>query len=334
MEKVAFISGASVIYWSSIVQAIAIAAGACAYVGLYVKKSKNSIAAALSVPLAIVLSALLGRLIHWYGRADSYTGFAAAMTDYSWGSFALMGAFFGCFLTAILLRLLRVSKNLPQMLDCAVIGLGVAIAVGRLSFFFNASDRGMIVPESWGIPFAYPVTNPVSGLVENRLATFLLQGLVTAAITLGLLLYSGMMQGKKRKLGQGDICLLFLSYYCCSQVLFDSTRYDSLFMRSNGFVSIVQILSAVTLVAVMVLFTVAMLSNGMKKRVIVLWVLFLAFTGGAGFMEYYVQRHGDSAGFAYTVMGICLCVMALIITLARHFGFRSASKKKKGKFLR
>lgn len=331
MEKVAFISGDVCIYWSSIVQCLAILAAGCAYLSLYLKKSKNVLAAAFSIPMAIVLSAVIGRLVHWYARTDSYASFAAAMSDYSWGSFALIGVFFGCFLTALVLRIIRISVNMPQMLDCAAIGVGVGIAVGRLSFFFNASDRGLVVPSSWGLPFAYPVTNPVSGLVENRLATFMLQSLAALLIVVILLVF---FSGKKKGARQGDIFLLFLGYYSCTQVLLDSTRYDSLFLRSNGFVSIVQILAAVALVGVMVVFSLPVILNGKKVQFAVLWLLFLAAVGAAGYMEYYVQRHGDAAAFAYTVMGIGLTVAALVLTAARALGLRAESKKKKGKFAR
>ena len=329
MEKIAFISGGTFVYWSSIILALAAATAALAFLALYLGKSGNPFAAFLAVPVAIVLSALLGRMVHWYCRADGYPSFAAAMTDYSWGSFALMGIFAGCLLTGVLLRVLRISRNLPQMLDSAALAGGVGIAVGRLAFFFNSSDRGLIVPDGWGLPFAYPVTNPVSGLVENRLATFLLQGIVTGIIVLALLLYIAVMKQKRHRLKDGDVCLLFLTAYCCSQILFDSTRYDSLFMRSNGFVSIVQILCAVVLVTAVVLFSVRMIrGSGFKKRYIWLWVGFLAFTGGAGFMEYYVQRHGDMADFAYGVMGSCLVAMLALVLMMRHLAVRRELRRK------
>jgi len=42
-----------------------------------------------------------------------------------------------------------------------------------------------------------------------------------------------------------------------------------------------------------------------------------ACVGGAGFMEYYVQRHGDQAVFAYTVMSACLFGIVLLTLLLR-----------------
>lgn len=324
MEKIAFIVGGTFVYWSSILLSLAVVAAACTFVALHLWKDRSPIATWVAIPVAIVLSAVLGRLVHWYCRADGYPGFGPAMTDYSWGSYALMGVFAACVITALLLRATQLTRNLPVTLDCAALALGVGIAVGRLAFFFNASDRGLIVPNSVGMPWAYPVVNPVSGLVENRLATFLLQGITAGIIVAALLGYMAVMKLAKKKVKDGDICLLFTNFYCCSQILFDSTRYDSLFMRSNGFVSIVQILCAVGLVAAVVVYSVRMIRcTGFKGAYVGLWVGFLAFVGGAGFMEYYVQRHGDLAQFAYGVMASCLVGVTAVLLLMRHLAVQN-----------
>lgn len=318
MEKIAFISGGTFIYWSSIIIGLAVLTAIGVFVALYLKKSENAIATSLMVPLCIITSLVLSRLVHWYCRTDSYASFAVAMTDYSWGGYALMGIFGACILCACVLRLLKVVKNLPELMDCMALAGGAGVAVGRLASFFNTSDRGFIMDESIGLPFAYPVTNPVSGLVETRLATFLLQSIVTAFIVLVLLVYLFWMSKRQRKIQDGDICLLFLAAYGGSQVIFDSTRYDSLFMRSNGFVSIVQILGTVALVLAIVLFSVRMVKNqGLKKYHFAIWVGMLGMLGLAGYMEYHVQRHGDQAIFAYSVMTACIAVVLELTVLAR-----------------
>ena len=45
------------------------------------------------IPLAIALSLLLGRLVHWYCRTSSYDSFEAAMKPFSPGGYALLGIF-------------------------------------------------------------------------------------------------------------------------------------------------------------------------------------------------------------------------------------------------
>lgn len=323
MEKIAFISGGIFIYWSSIILTLAVLAAMAVYAGMYIYKSGNILGAAVTLPVAMVLSAVLARLIHWYCRTDSYSGLLEAMTDYSWGGYALMGVFIGCLLTALLLRALGISRNLNQMLDSMVMGGGVGIAVGRLASLFNASDRGLLVSDGIGLPFAYQVTNTVSGVVENRLATFMFQAIIAGMLVVALFVYMAVCKIRKKKLIDGDICLMFLTVYGLSQILLDSTRYDSLFMRSNGFISIVQILGLVAVVVPLVWFSVRMVKNrGLKIYQFLLWVGNLAMMGGAGYMEYYVQRHGDQAAFAYTIMGTCLAVIGILVLVIRAISLK------------
>ena len=318
MEQIAFINGGTFIYWSSIILTIAVVAAIALFAGLYLWKSKNGMALSLTIPVALLLSVVIGRWIHWYCLTDSYESLNAAMTDYTWGGYALMGAFFGCLLTAVVMRLIHVSRNLPQMLDCMSLAGGVGIAVGRLAAMFNSSDRGQIVAETVGLPFAYPVTNAVSGAAENRLATFMLQSMATGVIVVLIVLGMIISALRKKKMRDGDVTLLFILMYGACQIILDSTRYDSLFMRSNGFVSIVQILGLVAVVIAIVLYSIRMIkARGFKWYLVLFWVLQLAMMGGAGYMEYYVQRHGDQAAFAYSVMAPCLLGIVLVTLVIR-----------------
>lgn len=313
MEKIAFINGGTFIYWSSIILALAVAAAIALFCALYLNKSGNVTGLALAIPVALFSSIVLGRLVHWYCRADGYESMQAALTDYTWGGYALMGIFGGCLLTACLLRLLRVVKNLPEMLDCMVLSGGVGIAVGRLSSLFNSSDRGVIVPENMDLPFAYPVTNAVSGVVENRLATFMIQSMLVGIIVMVLAAWIVSCKVRKKNVPDGDVTLLFLLAYGGSQIVCDSTRYDALYMRSNGFISIVQILGLIALLLAIILFSIRMVKHtGFKIPYIGLWVVIAALIGCAAFMEYYVQRHGDQALFAYSIMSACILVVVIL----------------------
>ena len=328
MEKVAYIYGGTFVYWSSIILTIAVIAAIAFFAGIYLWKSKNGAALSLTVPVAILLSVTISRWVHWYCLTDSYESLTAAMTDFTFGGYALMGAFIGCLLTACLMRLIGVSRNLPEMVDCMCLAGGVGIAAGRLASLFNSTARGQIVADTVGLPFAYPVTNVVSGVAENRLATFMLQSISTAAIVVLILLYMFICVLRKKKLRDGDVTLLFLLLYGTCQIILDSTRYDSLFLRSNGFVSIVQILGLVAVLTAIITFSVrAVIARGFKWYFVLLWVLQLAVMGGAGYREYYVQRHGDQAAFAYRNMAICLVVMVLIALAERAFAVSAEWKK-------
>lgn len=326
MDKIAFYSGSTAIYWNSVILTLAAATAICFFLAFYLGKSGNGAAGFAVVPVSIVLSLVFARFFHWYCQSDSYSGFSDAMTNYAEGGYALMGVFLGCALAAVLTRILCLHRNLPEMLDAMSMAACAGMVVGRLSALFNVSDRGQVLVNFRSLPIASPVNNAVSGAVEYRLATFALQSMVALALFIGLAVFYN--KGQKRgKLRDGDTCLLFLLFYGASQVVLDSTRYDSLFFRSNGFVSVVQVLGALALVLAVILFSRRMVkARGFRAWQIFLWLLIGIAIGGAGYMEYYVQRRGNEALFAYSVMSGCLLFVILLTLLIRFLAVRVEKK--------
>ena len=319
MERIAYISAGVPVYYNGIVLAIAAAGAMCFFLAFYLNRSESFSAGFAALPLSLGLGIVFSRLCHWYARPDGYAGFLAAMTDYTSGDYALMGAFFGCFLAALLLRLVRLSRSLPEMLDSMSIGGAAGIAVGRLAAFFGTADRGQVVKLQF-LPFASPVVNAVSGATEYRFATFLYQSIFALILFLCLARFY-LKNSKRRSYRNGDTTLLFLLWYCASQVVLDSTRYDSLFFRWNGFVSIVQVLSAIAIVLVIVVFSSRLVKNrGFQVWYLGAWALIAGGIGLAGFMEYYVQRHGNAALFAYTLMSLSLVLTAGLTVLLYKAG--------------
>ncbi len=326
MDKIAFYSGSTAIYWNSVILTLAAATAICFFLAFYLGKSGNGAAGFAVVPVSMVLSLVFARFFHWYCQSDSYTGFTAAMTNYAEGGYALMGVFLGCVLAAALTRVICLHRNLPEMLDAMSMAACAGMAVGRLSALFNASDRGQVLMNFRSLPIASPVNNAVSGAVEYRLATFALQSMVALALFIGLAVFYN--KGQKRgKLRDGDTCLLFLLLYGASQVVLDSTRYDSLFFRSIGFGSVVQVRGAVALVLAVILCSRRMVkARGLRAWQIFLWLLIGIAIGGAGYMEYYVQRRGNEALFAYSVMSGCLLFVILLTLLIRFLAVRVEKK--------
>ncbi len=318
MEKVAFINGDTFIYWSPIILALAAVSAILLYCAVYTGAGKSLAAAMFSAALCIFIGIPLARLIHWYCRTDSYASLSAAMTDYSRGGYALAGLFFGCMLAALLTRLMQITNNLPLTLDSMAVGGSLGIAVGRLASLFNSADRGMTLPESIGFPFASTVVNTVSGAAENRLATFMLQSMLAGGLAVLLLIYMIINGLRKRKSPDGDGFLIFLLIYGSCQAICDSTRVDSLFLRSNGFVSIVQILSLVGLVIPILVFSVRMVKRWrLRFWQFPIWLMVCGLLGMAGYMEYYVQRHYNEAVMAYSVMGGSLAAVIVLGLLIR-----------------
>ena len=328
MEQIAWIIGPVHIYWSAVVRMLASAAAICLFLALYLRKEDRAAGAAVCVPTAVILSMLLSRLAHWYFLPDRYENMKVALNLFQPGGFVLMGAFAGCFSAALILRLLQIVKDLPDLLDCMCIGGSLGIAVGRLACWFNGTDRGMTVAESLGLPWACPVVNPVSGIEEYRLATFLIQAMTAAVICLVLLLVWA-AESRKGIYRSGDVTLLFLLCYGASQILLDSTRYDSLSFRSNGFIHVVQVLGAGAMVLVAVVYAGRLVyAQGWKGKQLLLWIPQLLCFALAGYMEYYVQRHGDEAVFAYSLMSGALLGIVFLVCLTRILA-RWAEKKRK-----
>lgn len=319
MEKVAFIYNGTFLSWNAIMIALAALVAITGFAALFLARGGKVISLLLAILLALVFSLYLSRMIHWYCRMDAYESFGKAMTDFMSGGFALLGVFAGCGLTVGLLRLVRIERNPCRMLDCMALSGCAAIAVGRLAALFDVSDRGPLMGEGWGLPFGAVMTNAFTGAVEVRLATFMIQAMVAGAILLALLFY--LFWSKDRIVRDGEVCLLFLVFYCASQVVLDSTRYDSLFLPSNGFVSLVQIVSLVGLVVPGVIYSCRMVRcDGLKKFHFALWVPLLASLGLVSYMEYYVQRHGDEALFAYSIMTAGVVAAVVLTMVIRWLG--------------
>lgn len=320
MARIAFIYDAGFLSWPSLILTLAAAGTVLLFLGLYLRTPGNALAGFVVVPLAVTASLLASRLIHWYCFSGNYESLTAAITNLRSGGFALVGVFAGCLGAAAVTRLLGLHKNLPRMLDCMCLAGAAGIAVGRLASFFDSSDRGQILASIRSIPWAYPVVNTISGAMEYRLATFLLQAMVAGVIFVALTVF--LLTGKKHR-RDGDAALLFALLYSASQVVLDSTRYDSIYFRSNGFVSIVQVVSALALGGVILVFSIRLVRNrGFRKWYLLPWLGIAALIGAAGYMEYHVQRHGNEALFAYSVMSGCLLLVVLLTVLLRWLGNR------------
>lgn len=334
MSQIAVCVGNVVIYWSSIV--IFLGATACfayAYSLYTANGGKKGVMWAI-LPLTVVLGVLFSRLIHWYCHSEQYTGLLSAITDYSAGDYCLPGVFIGAVVAVLLVKALRLTDDAGFLFDSLAAAAPVGVAIIRLSALFNNSCRGKIIVETEAfqrLPFASPVST-ANGAVEYRFATFFAEFLVM----LVLFFLIGRLYRKRRDWpmkegvrGSGHVALLFLAMYGATQVILDSTRYDSSFLPANGFVSLVQILGAAALIGVMVYYTVVSVkTNGFGKSHVILWVLFLAAAGGAGFMEYLVQRYGNLYLPVYAGMTVLLIVMYQLVKAMYRSVCRSKEEKK------
>lgn len=317
MNPIAIYTGELMLYWSAVIIAFGIAAAFAMSQALYTSYAGTGRALWVFLPLAVAFSVILCRLIHWYCHAEQYAGIIGALTDYSSGGYVLPGALLGCFIAAKIVGAMGYTDNVPRLLDAVAPGGALAVAFIRLSALFNSSCRGKIAvttPALQHLPLASPVYS--SGPDDYRFATFFVQFLIMLVVFMLLFGFYSKRRNVPMKGGMsrdGHVAMMFLLYYGTVEIIMDSTRYDSSFLHFNGFVSVVQIISALLVVFVLVYYSVISIKvNGLKFYHFLLWILALAALGGGGGCEYLVQRHGDWYLRCYAGMGSCLLVLCFI----------------------
>lgn len=316
MNPIAFIIGGHVVYWNAIVIALGVAACFCLSMALFTAHGGRAEALWILLPLAILLSLPLARFINWYCHSEKYLSFWKAMTDYSRGDYCLAGVILGTALAGLVVKLLGFTQNLRRLYDCLAPGAALGIALIRLSEIFTNADRAKAVvtdPRYQRLPFS----TEIIGSGEWRVATFFFQFLGMLLIFVLLLRFFDKRRRWPMKAGQprdGHVALMFLTWLGALDLVADSSRYDASFLRLNGFVSMVQIVSAVTMLLVLVIYSRRSIkANGLRPSLWLLWIGFFLAVGLVGFLEWLVQRHGTWHLSVYTLMSLSCLTMAYMV---------------------
>lgn len=328
MNPIAVYSGSIVIYWSAVVITLGIVAGFFLSLSLYTSDGGNAAAMWVLLPMATILSVFFCRVIHWYCHLEQYAGFLQAVTDLSVGSYCLPGMLLGAALAAWIVKKLGLAGSAAKLLDALAPGEALCIAMIRLSALFNSSCRSKIIvtnPALQHLPLASELTS-ASGATEYRFATFFVQFLFMFFVTALLVLFwakrrNAPMKGEERR--SGHAARLFLVLYSAPELLFDSTRYDSSFFHFTflkglnpyaGFVSLIQVIAAVTVLCVLIHYSKASIrAGGLRLFHCLMWLLFAAAVAAVGASEYLVQRHGDWYMRCYAAMGAgCLAMIVSV----------------------
>ena len=318
MNPIAICSGSTVLYWSSVIIVFGLLASLVLTLSLQRSDGGSSTAILLFFPLAIILSVPICRVIHWYCHLEQYNGIYGALTDLSTGSYCLPGALLGVWLAALIVKKLRFARSAARLLDVFAPGAALAVAFIRLSALFNGSCRSKIAvttPALQHLPIASGITNS-AGAVEYRFATFFAEFLLMliAAAVLIELFYRCRKRPMKCGSPDGNTARYFLLLYSTIELLLDSTRNDSSFMKFNGFVSIVQMICAICIGVLLIYYSRRSIKvNGLGTKHWVIWGTWFAGLAGTGVSEYLVQRHGSWYLGCYTVMTICCALMAAAV---------------------
>ncbi len=306
MNEIAVFTGNITIYWSAVVITLGIAAGLCLSLALYPMDHRHNTAVWVFFPIALTLSVLLSRLIHWYSHIEQYDSLLASLTDYSSGGYCIQGIILGVLFAALIVSLLRLTPTRGELLDAVSPGLALALAFIRLSSLFNTNCRARIVIANSAyqhLPFAVSWTD-AAGNVEFRLATFFLEFIAFLIIT--VILCGFFFRRRSEPLwegarNEGNVWRLFLVLVGVVEIIADSTRYDSALMhfflikRLNpyaSFISIAQVFSAFCILFVFVRYMkISVRVNGWSWYHFLAILLFIGSLVGIGFFgEYRVQR--------------------------------------------
>lgn len=318
MNNIAATIGSTVIYWSSLVIALGAAACFLLTISLYCANGGSRTAVAVFAPVSILLCFFFSRLVFWYSHPQQFSSFADGVFNLAKGDYCIAGVLMGAALAVLVLKAVRLIGNVGLFADCLTPGFAISLAMIRLSELFNTVCRSKIAvnnPSLQHLPLASTVLN-AAGQPEYRFATFFVEFLLLMIVFGYTMVF--FFSGRKKKMYRpcaqsGHLALRFLVIYSAMEIVLDSTRYDSSYMRSNGFISMVQITAAVILFGVLVYYSVCDIKGeGFRIRHALLWLGWLAGIGGVGITEYLVQRHGNWYLPCYAGMTVAVAVMALM----------------------
>lgn len=327
MNEIAFfLENSSISYVALFVSLGTLAALACAAITAVLNDRQVGpvmLGAAISVLLCIPVS----RLVYWYCNPEQYDGPMSALTDTGSGGFSLAGVFIGVALSALIIRLIGLTDNYLALMDCYAPGAALGIALGRLGGFFTNDDKGNFLftdEEYFGLPYSVAITDSVTGSTEWRFASFFwesMAGFVIFAVLLLIMFLKPVNRGSGR---HGMLFMTFISLFGATQAALESTRYDALHMRSNGFISLMQLVSLILLLLPMVYYSVKLIRAHRQslKTCLIFWGTGLAMLGAAGVCEYLIQRKANMAMSLHPLQLIALLIFSLMTMLVASRMYR------------
>ena len=327
MNNIAFFIGSVCVTWHGILMALGVLAAILSAVMLRRLQRLPMLPVLASCVVGCVLIPLLSRFVYWYCSYEQYKSLWAALTTPSAGGQSMIGAITGVLLSVLIAYKLTLSTDpqmtLGELYDCILPSGVIGVAVGRLAGLFDSADKGkaIVTNEAFQkLPFSVAVSDVYTGETSYRLAVFLVEAAAALGIyTVSLIVFRKLYCVERSHYSGSDAGLIALSLYLASQCVFDSMKYDALFLRSNGFVCLMQIFGLVILLVCGILAAVRAarrgdFKSGDKNPFILLFSSVLLLTQ-AGYMEYYVQRHGNLWPLCYAVMFIGLVGISVITLL-------------------
>ena len=265
---------------------------------------------------AVPLAAFFGRLIHWYSHYETYESFAGAFVNAE-GQYHEAGMMLGFVIAAGAAALISGKDLRKKMMSAYASGHMLFMTLVSLVSMYSDSDRGKaVITEGFyqRLPYSY-ITYMSDGSTQFRTAVFFWKFMILGIVTI----VSVILYFRRRSAVETYVC------YFAAMALLDSARYDASFLRSNGFVSLMQIVSGVFLIITLTVFIVRSAKAGGFHAYHVLFMLaFMAGLSLTGYMEYYVQRHGNLYIYCYSIMAAaCMIMIVSVFAVHRRTGKKS-----------
>lgn len=321
------------ITWTGIIIALACVTALVAGTILRSYQNRGSYEFFLCSAICCLFGVFFSRFMYWYCNPEAYSGFSEVFTASQAGQ-SVGGMLLGVAVAVCLMGVFFGKQDMLRLFDCICTAGSLGLAIGRLAGFTNTSDRGRMIFESailQRFPFAVEVAVEGSTESEWRFATFVFE----AAADMLIFIICSRFFIKAYSRGAASQCdgltaLLFCALFGSTQAILESTRYDSLFFHFNGFVSIVQIISAVLLVGSLVAgFVLSRRQLGKSASGTVRLVCALVLVCCAGGLEYLVQRYTDKYPLWYGLMILVIgaaCALS-VGTLNRLLDARLSAKE-------
>ena len=335
MDPTAVYIGSMKVSWAVFVILPAVFAWFFISFSLYCGKGKTLVMPVM-FPLALVSSLVFARLLHWYSHYEMYESVEKAvysLTDVQkiQGGFEVLGILAGVVFAAFLAGRMKGSGGTLRILDAASPGTAFLTGLLFLSDRFNENCRSSFTFSDITLtctPFFVTDADNVTVRLAVYFCIFILMTLAGAFL---LVFYTHTKKNEMLKGSTaGNVFFIFLALYGAVFVICDSMRYDASYFRSNGFVSIIQIVSALFFIFDAVYFSIrAMKGTGFRGIYVFLWLLCAAGIGITVLAEYRSQRFGSMFIENYGLMAASLFIIFLCIYGLYHAGLKKQDKTEK-----
>jgi prolipoprotein diacylglyceryl transferase len=211
----------------------------------------DAIEAAWGCLLALPVAYLGARLYHVMTDFEVYRGDPAGAFDVTQGGLSVFGAVAGGLLAIVVWCRAR-GWPLPTFLECAVLGLPLAQAIGRWGNYFNQELVGRPTNLPWGLAVD-PAYRPYGfANVERFHPLFLYESLLAIGIFVALVL---LWKPVHRRFRTGAMVGVYLILYGGVRVVLEGLRIDPAldfgFFRINQLAAVVVLLTGVLILLVL-----------------------------------------------------------------------------------